>query len=116
MAGAAGGQRNRRRDKDSRAGQRLHLTKGTTPSAEPSHDDALTCPFGLSGTFPDVSELAAAAGWSGAGEGEHRWFLGTLATIKVAGEASDGRFALIEFLFPRHTSPPVHTHRPSSTT
>lgn len=29
------------------------------------------------------------------------WFLGTLATIKVAGEASDGRFALIEFLFPR---------------
>jgi len=37
-------------------------------------------------------------------------FLGTLATIKVAGEASDGRFALIEFLFPRHTSPPLHTH------
>jgi quercetin dioxygenase-like cupin family protein len=48
--------------------------------------------------------------WSGPGEGELRWFLGTLATLKLAGEASDGRFALIEFLFPRHTSPPLHTH------
>jgi quercetin dioxygenase-like cupin family protein len=44
------------------------------------------------------------------GEGEGRWFLGTLATIRVPGEASDGRFALIEFLFPRGASPPVHTH------
>jgi len=51
-----------------------------------------------------------AASWSGAGEGERLWFLGTLATIKVAGEASDGRFALIEFLLPRHASPPLHTH------
>jgi quercetin dioxygenase-like cupin family protein len=50
------------------------------------------------------------ATWSGAGEGEHRWFLGTLATIKVSGEASDERFALIEFVFPRHASPPLHTH------
>jgi len=25
-------------------------------------------------------------------------------------EASNGRFALIEFLFPRHGSPPLHTH------
>ena len=38
------------------------------------------------------------------------WFLGTLATIKVPGEASDGRFALIEFLFPNGASPPLHTH------
>lgn len=50
------------------------------------------------------------ATWSGAGAGEQLWFLGTLATIKVAGEASGGRFALIEFLFPRHASPPLHTH------
>lgn len=57
-----------------------------------------------------VSELVPTASWSGAGEGEQLWFLGTLATIKVAGEASDGRFALIEFLFPRHASPPLHTH------
>ena len=48
--------------------------------------------------------------WSDAGDGEYLWFLGTLATIKVSGEASDGRFALIEFVFPRHASPPLHTH------
>src|SRR5713226_3115123 len=48
--------------------------------------------------------------WSGPGEGERRWFLGTLATIKVPGEAVGGRYALIEFLFACHASPPVHTH------
>jgi quercetin dioxygenase-like cupin family protein len=57
-----------------------------------------------------VSDSTATATWSGAGKGEQLWFLGTLATIKVPGEASDGRFALIEFLFPRHASPPLHTH------
>ena len=50
------------------------------------------------------------ASWSGPGKGEQLWFLGTLATITVSGEASGGRFALIEFLFPRHASPPLHTH------
>src|SRR5436190_328861 len=50
------------------------------------------------------------ATWSGVGEGEQRWFLGTLATIRVPGEVVDGRFALIEFLFPRFASPPRHTH------
>src|SRR3954447_24578362 len=53
---------------------------------------------------------AAEPTWSLAGEGEHLWFLGTLATIRVPGEASGGRFALIEFLFPRFASPPLHTH------
>jgi quercetin dioxygenase-like cupin family protein len=57
-----------------------------------------------------VSKVSATATWSGPGKGEQLWFLGTLATIKVAGEASEGRFALIEFLFPRHASPPLHTH------
>jgi quercetin dioxygenase-like cupin family protein len=57
-----------------------------------------------------VSEQVAAASWSGAGEGEQLWFLGTLATIRVSGQATDERFALIEFLFPRHASPPLHTH------
>jgi quercetin dioxygenase-like cupin family protein len=57
-----------------------------------------------------VSELSSTASWSGSGQGEQLWFLGTLATIKVPGEASDGRFALIEFLFPRYASPPLHTH------
>jgi quercetin dioxygenase-like cupin family protein len=31
-------------------------------------------------------------------------------TIKLPAEASDGRFSLIEFLFPQHASPPLHTH------
>jgi quercetin dioxygenase-like cupin family protein len=48
--------------------------------------------------------------WSDLGEGQQRWFLGTLATIRVPGEAADGRFALIEFLFPQFASPPRHTH------
>ena len=52
----------------------------------------------------------AAATWSDPGEGERLWFLGTLATIKLPGEATGGRFALIEFLFPQHASPPLHTH------
>ena len=50
------------------------------------------------------------ATWSELGGGEPRWFLGTLATIRVSGEAVDGRFALIEFLFPEYASPPRHTH------
>ena len=55
-----------------------------------------------------VSTLTAM--WSGAAEGEQLWFLGTLAIVRVPGEATDGRFALIEFLFPRNASPPLHTH------
>jgi quercetin dioxygenase-like cupin family protein len=48
--------------------------------------------------------------WSAATTGERLWFVGTFATIRIPGEAVDGRYALIEFLFPRHTSPPRHTH------
>jgi len=44
------------------------------------------------------------------GDGEQIWVLGCLATIIVPGEAVDERFALIEFLAPRHLSPPLHTH------
>jgi quercetin dioxygenase-like cupin family protein len=50
------------------------------------------------------------ASWSAEGEGEARWFLGTLATIRVPGEAVGDRYALIEFVFPRGASPPSHTH------
>jgi quercetin dioxygenase-like cupin family protein len=58
-----------------------------------------------------VSADAAARVWaSGPGEGHQVWFVGTLATIRVPGEAVGGRFALIEFLLPRHASPPRHTH------
>ena len=55
-------------------------------------------------------EVIETATWTAPDEGERLWFLGTLATIKVPGEASHGRFALIEFLFPRYASPPLHTH------
>ena len=47
---------------------------------------------------------------SAAGDGESLWFLGTLATIRVPGEAVDDRYALLEFLFPHGSSPPLHTH------
>lgn len=57
---------------------------------------------------PPAAELAAT--WSAPEQGERLWFLGTLAIIRVPGEAVDGRFALIEFLLPRHASPPLHTH------
>src|SRR5689334_17391607 len=53
---------------------------------------------------------AMEASWSAAGEGERRWFVGTLAVLRVPAEASGGRFALIEFLFPHLASPPRHTH------
>src|ERR1700704_1727572 len=56
------------------------------------------------------SEADSAAKWSAPGQGERLWFLGTLAIVRVPGEAVNGRFALIEFLFPRHASPPLHTH------
>ena len=61
----------------------------------------------IPGMLPEVSETAT---WTAPDKGERLWFLGTLATIKVSGEASHGRFALIEFLFPRYASPPLHTH------
>jgi quercetin dioxygenase-like cupin family protein len=57
-----------------------------------------------------MSREGAPPSWSALGEGEQLWFLGTLATIRIPGEAVEGRFALIEFLFPRDASPPLHTH------
>jgi quercetin dioxygenase-like cupin family protein len=48
--------------------------------------------------------------WSLPGEGEQIWFVNALVTIKVPGEAVDGRLTLIEFLMPQGTSPPRHFH------
>ncbi|MEA2413178.1 MAG: hypothetical protein QOC77_3739 [Thermoleophilaceae bacterium] len=62
------------------------------------------------GSGQNSAKLASPATWSDPGAGEQLWFLGTLATIKLPGEASGGRFALIEFLFPHNASPPLHTH------
>ena len=57
-----------------------------------------------------MSREEARPSWSALGEGEQLWFLGTLARIRIPGEAVEGRFALIEFLLPRGASPPLHTH------
>ncbi|MEA2134015.1 MAG: hypothetical protein QOC68_1924 [Solirubrobacteraceae bacterium] len=57
-----------------------------------------------------TGEPIGVATWSAAGEGEQLWFVGTLAIIRVPGEAVGGRYALIEFLFPRGASPARHTH------
>src|SRR6266480_6392775 len=48
--------------------------------------------------------------WSALGEGERWGFLGTLGIVRVPGEAVDGRYSLIEFVFPHHASPPRHSH------
>jgi quercetin dioxygenase-like cupin family protein len=57
-----------------------------------------------------IQAVAGTATWSAAGDGEYLWFLGTLATIRMPGEAVGGRYALIEFVFPHGASPPLHTH------
>ncbi len=41
---------------------------------------------------------------------EPLWFLGTLVWIKLGGEQTAGRFALIEFVAPRGAAPPLHSH------
>ncbi len=46
-----------------------------------------------------------------AGEGEALWFLGALVTIKVSGEDTGGRMAVVEHLSPRGSGSPLHVHR-----
>jgi quercetin dioxygenase-like cupin family protein len=41
---------------------------------------------------------------------EPLWFLGTLARVLLDGDEAGGRFAVIEFLFPKGASPPLHSH------
>lgn len=38
------------------------------------------------------------------------WFLGTLARLKLTGEATGGRFALWDGVLPRGAAPPLHSH------
>ena len=59
----------------------------------------------MSSASPAPSALVSAEG-----AGEALWFLGTLAVIRVPGEAVEERFALMEFLFAHGASPPLHTH------
>ena len=46
-----------------------------------------------------------------AGEGEALWFLGSLVTIKAAGEDTGGRMAVVEHHSPRGSGSPLHVHR-----
>ena len=45
------------------------------------------------------------------GEGDARWFLGALGTIKAAPETTGGELAVIEFLWPHGGGSPLHIHR-----
>lgn len=43
-------------------------------------------------------------------EAEGLWFLGTFSRVLLDGGQTGGRFAVIEILFPKGASPPIHSH------
>ena len=45
------------------------------------------------------------------GEGEVRWFLANLVTIKLTGDETGGHFSLIEMVGPKGDIAPLHVHR-----
>jgi quercetin dioxygenase-like cupin family protein len=45
------------------------------------------------------------------GEGDARWFLGFLVTIKSTAETTNGRVAVVEHLGTRGLGSPLHVHR-----
>jgi quercetin dioxygenase-like cupin family protein len=47
----------------------------------------------------------------GPGQGDARWFLGALGSIKAAPETTNGKLAVIEFRWPRGGGSPLHVHR-----
>lgn len=44
------------------------------------------------------------------GEGEARWWLGSLATIKATGKETGGSYTLVEVLEPQGADGPLHVH------
>lgn len=44
------------------------------------------------------------------GEGDARWFLGALCTIKAAAETTNGQLAVLEFRWPEGSGSPLHVH------
>jgi quercetin dioxygenase-like cupin family protein len=44
------------------------------------------------------------------GEGDARWFLGFLITIKSSAQTTDGRVAVVEHLAPEGAGSPLHVH------
>jgi quercetin dioxygenase-like cupin family protein len=57
-------------------------------------------------SIPSIAPIALQPG-----EGDARWFLGALGTIKSAAETTDGRVAVLEFLWPQGGGSPLHVHR-----
>ena len=58
------------------------------------------------GAHPALSAIALQQG-----EGEALWFLDALAIVKAGGEATGGRFAVVEILAPQGHGTPLHVHR-----
>jgi quercetin dioxygenase-like cupin family protein len=67
-------------------------------------------PAGSSNTNAVTAESGLAPTALGAGEGEARWFLGTLVTIKASSESTGGRVMVTENLAPRGGGSPLHVH------
>src|SRR5437870_3121684 len=47
----------------------------------------------------------------GPGGGEALWFNGGLGVLRVTGDQTDGRYALMELLAPKGFASPLHIHR-----
>src|SRR5947209_9870658 len=45
------------------------------------------------------------------GEGEALWFNGGLGVVRVSGDQTDGRYAVLELLAPKGFASPLHIHR-----
>lgn len=56
---------------------------------------------------PTIEQLDAVAG----GEGDHRFFLNHLATVKVGAGDSASQMSAVQFTAPRGFGPPLHVHR-----
>ena len=67
-------------------------------------------PRGEGGKETPMDEDAARAYGLEEGEGEARWWLGGLSTIKAAGRETGGRYALVEVFEPQGVEVPVHVH------
>jgi mannose-6-phosphate isomerase-like protein (cupin superfamily) len=58
-----------------------------------------------------MKEHAATEGYGlSAGEGDARWWLGSLAVIKATGQQTSGRYTLVEVLDREGTDGPLHVH------
>jgi mannose-6-phosphate isomerase-like protein (cupin superfamily) len=58
-----------------------------------------------------MSETNAATGYHlPAGEGDARWWLGSLTTIKATGRQTGGLYSLVEVLEPEGADGPLHVH------